>query len=151
MDAIQMLKQEHEQAKKMFAEIERANGDARGQLWKKLEPELKIHEQLEEAGLYGPVAREVGSKDAELLEWEEQHREEVGEAESMIQEIGELEPSDPAWLEKVQELRQMLEHHIEEEEGDVWPRIQEVWDHTKLAEVGEQMATMKRQKMQQAA
>ena len=151
MDAIQMLKQEHEQAKKMFAEIERATGDSRGQLWKRLKPELKIHEQLEEAGLYGPVAREVGSKDASLSEWEEDHREEVGELESMLQEIDELDPSDSGWLEKVQELRQTLEHHIEEEEGEIWPRIQRVWDHTKLAEVGEQMATMKRQKMQQAA
>ena len=151
MDAIQMLKQEHEQAKKMFAEIERANGDSRGQLWKRLKPELKIHEQLEEAALYGPVAREVASKDAKLSEWEEHHREEVGELESMIQEIDELEPSDPEWLENVKELRQTLEHHIEEEEGEVWPRIERVWDHTKLAEVGEQMATMKRQKMQQAA
>ena len=151
MDAIQMLKQEHEQAKKMFAEIEQAAADARGQLWKKLKPELKVHEQLEETALYVPVAREVGSKDAKLAEWEGHHREEVGELESMIQKIGELEPSDSKWMENVKKLRQTLEHHIQEEEGEVWPRIQRVWDQDKLARVGEQMATLKRQKMQQAA
>ncbi len=151
MDAIQMLKQEHEQAKKIFGEIEQASEETRAQLWKKLKPELKVHEQLEEAALYGPVAREVGSKDAKLSDWEAHHREEVSELESMIQEIGELEVSDPEWIEKVKELQQTLEHHIEEEEGDVWPRIQRVWDHEKLTYVGEQMAKMKRQKTQQAA
>jgi hemerythrin-like domain-containing protein len=151
MDAIQMLKQEHEQAKKMFGEIEQASGERRGQLWTKLRPELKVHEQLEEAALYGPVAREVGANDSKLSEWEEHHHEEVSELESMIQNIDELEPSEPQWMEKVKELQQTLEHHIEEEEGDIWPRIQQVWDRAKLAQAGDQMATMKPQKMQQAA
>lgn len=151
MDAIQMLKHEHEQAKKMFGEIEQASGERRGQLWTKLKPELKVHEQLEEAALYGPVAREVGTKDSKLSEWEEHHHEEVSELESMIQDIDELEPSEPQWMEKVKELQQTLEHHIEEEEGDIWPRIQQLWDRAKLTQAGDQMATMKPQKMQQAA
>ena len=151
MDAIQMLKQEHEKAKKVFGEIEQVSADERGQLWTKLKPELKVHEQLEETLLYEPVAKEVGAKDPKLSEWEEHHHDEVAELESMIQEIDELEPSDSQWLEKVKELQQTLEHHIEEEEGDIWPRIQKVWDRAKLAQAGDQMATMKPQKMQQAA
>jgi hemerythrin-like domain-containing protein len=151
MDAIQLLKQEHEQAKKMFGEIEQARGEARGQLWKKLKPELKVHEQLEETALYEPVAKEAGSKDRKLSEWEQHHQEEVSELESMIREIDGLEPSGSQWMEKVKELKQTLEEHIQEEEGDIWPRIQQVWDRTKLAQAGEQMATMKPQKMQQAA
>jgi hemerythrin-like domain-containing protein len=151
MDAIQMLKQEHEQAKKMFAQIEPASGDERGQLWKKLKPELKLHEQMEERALYKPVAKDVGSKDRKLSEWENHHRAEVSELESMIKEIDELEPSAKQWMEKIKELRQTLEHHIQEEEGEIWPRIQQVWEREKLAEAGEQMETMKRQAKQQAA
>lgn len=90
-------------------------------------------------------------EDAKLAEWDGHHREEVSELESMIQKIGELEPADSKWMEAVKKLRQTLEHHIQEEEGDVWPRIQRVWDQDKLALAGEQMATLKRQKMQQAA
>ena len=151
MDAIQMLKQQHEQAKKMFAEIEQAGADARAQLWKKLKPELKVHEQLEETALYVPVAKEAGAKDPKLAEWEKHHREEVSELESMIQKIGELEASDAKWMETVKKLKQTLEHHIQEEEGDIWPRIQRVWSQDNLARAGEQMATLKQQKMQQAA
>jgi hypothetical protein len=42
MDAIQMLKQEHEKAKKVFGEIEQASVEERGQLWTKLKPELAV-------------------------------------------------------------------------------------------------------------
>jgi hemerythrin-like domain-containing protein len=151
MDAIQMLKQDHEKAKQMFAKIQEASGEERGKLWAKLKPELKVHEQIEEAGLYGPVARDAGSKDKALKEWEGHHHEEVGEAEALIEEISALEPSDEEWLDKVLELQEALEHHIEEEEGEIWPKIQKVWDRTKLEQAGAQMETLKRQKMQQAA
>ena len=53
-----------------FAEIQAASADERAQLWAKLEPELKVHEEMEEAALYGPVASEVGSKDETLKEWQ---------------------------------------------------------------------------------
>jgi len=151
MDAIRLLKQEHEKAKQMFAQIQGASGEQRGQLWTTLAPELKVHEQMEETALYGPIASEVKSKDEQLETWNETHREEVSEAESMIEEINGLAPTDAPWLEKVKELHEMLEHHIQEEEGEIWPRIRNVWDAARLEQAGVQMETIKRQKLQQAA
>ena len=55
------------------------------------------------------------------------------------------------WMEKVEELQETVEHHVQEEEGDIWPRIQQVWDQSQLAHAGEQMETLKRQKMPRAA
>jgi len=63
MNAIQFLKNEHETAKRAFGQIQAASADQRAALWAKLEPELKVHEQIEEAALYGPVAQELGSND----------------------------------------------------------------------------------------
>ena len=151
MDAIQLLKQEHEKATQMFSQIQQASSEQRGQLWAKLKPELKVHEEMEEAALYGRIASEVGSKDEQLKAWPEAHRDEVDEAESMIEEIDGLVPAEAAWLEKVKELHKTLAHHIEEEEGEIWPRIRHVWDSAKLEQAGIQMETIKRQKMQQAA
>src|SRR5262245_31779418 len=151
MNAIQFLKKEHETAKRAFAEIQAASAEQRGPLWAKLAPELKVHEQMEEAALYGPVAREVGSRDETLTDWEELHHEEVAEAEALIEEIDGLDPTDDEWLENVQELRQALEHHIQQEEGDIWPRIQGVWDEAKLEDAGQKMEALKREKMPRAA
>ena len=151
MDAIQFLKREHEKAKRAFGEILQASGDQRGQLWKKLQPELKVHEQVEEAGLYGPIAREIGSANPELNDWEQHHHEEVGEFESLIQEINGLDPAGDEWVEKIEDAEEMLEHHIDEEEGTIWPQIQQVWDRSKLEQAGKQLEALHKQKLQQAA
>jgi hemerythrin-like domain-containing protein len=151
MDAIQFLKQEHEKAKRAFGEILEASGDQRGQLWKKLLPELKVHEQVEEAGLYGPIARDTSSANDELRDWEQHHREEVGEFESLVQEINGLDPAGDEWMEKIEDAEELLDQHIEEEEGSVWPQIQQVWDRSKLEQAGSQMETMHQQKLRQVA
>ena len=143
MDAIQFLKQEHEKAKATFGKIEQAGEGERGQLWQKLSPELKAHEQMEEAHLYGPVARDAGSRDRSLVEWEQHHRKEVGEAESMIRKIDGMDPADQAWLAQVKQLKSTLEHHIQEEEGQIWPKIRQVWDARKLEQAGTQMEAKK--------
>jgi hemerythrin superfamily protein len=86
-----------------------------------------------------------------LKDWQEHHHEEVAELESLIQEISESDPTDEEWMEKIEELEETLEHHIEEEEGDIWPRIQEVWDRSKLEQAGQQMEGIKRQHTERAA
>lgn len=143
MDAIQFLKQQHEQAKQMFSRIEQGQAGQRGQLWQKLSPELKAHEQLEEQHLHGPVAREAGARDSTLVGWQQHHRQEVSEAESMIRKIDGADPSDPGWLEQVRKLKGTLEHHIQEEEGKIWPKIRQVWDAGQLEQAGQQMESMK--------
>jgi hemerythrin-like domain-containing protein len=151
MNAIQLLKNEHEKAQRAFGEIQAASADQRAQLWARLEPELKVHEEMEETALYGPVAQEVGSRNQKLQEWQEHHRAEVLEAEALIQEIGGFDPTTDEWIEKVEELQETLEHHIEEEEGDIWPQIEQAWDQSKLEHAGRQMETLKRQKVSRAA
>jgi hemerythrin superfamily protein len=54
-------------------------------------------------------------------------------------------------MTKVQTLKQTLEHHIQEEEGQIWPRIQQAWDSSKLDQAGQQLQTLKQQKMSRGA
>jgi hemerythrin-like domain-containing protein len=151
MDAIQLLKQEHEKAKQMFQQIRSASAAERGPLWVTLRPELKAHEQMEETALYSPVAEQAGSNDQTLRDWLEHHHREVTELEGLIQQISGLDATSDQWMQKVSTLQQTLEHHIQEEEGKIWPRIQEVWDRGKLDQAGQQMERMKRQLVSQAA
>ena len=141
MQAIQLLKQEHGKAKAAFQEIEQASSTRRGALWAKLRPELEIHEKKEETHLYGPAARE-NQADRTLAEWEGAHLHEVQEAERLIKEIGRLDPSDDAWLGTVKKLRGALEQHIQKEEQQIWPKIEQLWSSERLEEAGRQMETM---------
>ncbi len=139
MDAIQFLKQQHEQAKQMFGRIEQAGAGERGRLWRQLAPELAAHEQLEEQHLYGPIAREAGGRDATLVDWEGHHHREVREAEAMIRQIDAADAGGEGWLDQVRQLESALERHIQEEEGRIWPRIRQVWDERRLEQAGQQM------------
>ncbi len=149
MEATQFLKREHETAKGAFKKIEEATPPQRGQLWKQLKPELKVHEQIEEAHFYGPISRDA--RDPQLRDWSRHHHEEVAQAEAMIEEISGLEPTDDAWLAKVKELKQTLEHHIQEEEQQIFPKAREVWDQSKLEQAGREMETGKQERLRQAA
>jgi len=151
MNAIQFLKNEHEKAKLAFQDIEGASADQRAELWAQLEPELKVHEEMEEVALYRPVAEAVGDRDQTLKEWKEHHHEEVTDAEELIDEIGEIDPTRDEWIDKIKELKETLEHHIQEEERNIWPRIERAWDRSELDRAGQQMETLKREKISRAA
>jgi len=151
MDALTFLKQEHLTAKAAFAKIEGAPAADRGRLWNELKPELEVHEQIEEACVYGPVAEEVGAKDPALAEWKERHQAEVEEVGEIFEDIEELDSGEPEWLAMVAEVRSSLETHIREEEGDIFRRIAEAWDSSRLEQAGAQLQQMKADKMRRAA
>jgi hypothetical protein len=138
MHAITVLQQQHVKAKAAFQEIEGAPVSERGALWRALRPELEQHEQIEEAHVYGPAAREAQG-DRTLAAWERTHQEQVEEAERLIREIDRLDPSDRMWLTAVQQLRSTLEQHIQREEHDIWPRIERAWGAARLEEVGRRL------------
>jgi hypothetical protein len=81
-----------------------------------------------------------------LVAWERTHHQEVQEAEGLIQKIDGLDPTADEWLQTVKKLHGALEEHIKKEEGEIWPRIQQLWDSARLEEAGRQMAAMKSQK-----
>jgi iron-sulfur cluster repair protein YtfE (RIC family) len=146
MDAIQFLKQEHQTAKAEFEKVLQASPKARGGLWEKLSPELEAHEQIEDACLYEPLSREAGGKDPKLAGWRQKHQDEVDEVEDLISEIESLAPEAEEWLTKVKEVHGSLEKHIQEEEGEIFPRISKVWDDARLKQAGTQMKEMKSKK-----
>jgi iron-sulfur cluster repair protein YtfE (RIC family) len=145
MHAIQFLKEQHGEAKAGFQKVESAPANQRRSHWQKLRPELELHEKMEETCLYGPVARER-QVDEMLASWERTHHQEVQEAESLIKKIDGLDPANDEWLQTVKKLRGALEEHIRKEEGEIWPKIERIWDSARLEEAGREMEAMKSQK-----
>ena len=157
MDALEFLKKEHQKAKGEFAKVEQGSLRERGTTWKALKPELELHEQIEEACLYGPLAQESGSGAqgtggrTSWAEWHKHHQEEVKKVEATIREIEGLNPEDDRWLAKVKEVKSSLEHHIREEEDDVFPKLSRECDRTRLERIGAQMEEMHTSKARRAA
>lgn len=139
MDALEVLRQAHEQARSGFQQMEWASPDQRGSLWARLRPELIAHEEYEERFVYKPVAKDAQARDSTLATWDDRHHAQVEEAGLLIDELAQLEPSSPAFMGRLRQLRTTLEHHILEEEGEIWPKIRQAWSPERLEQAGRQV------------
>lgn len=142
MDALEVLKQQHFEAHAAFAKIKAADAADRAKEWTALQPQLELHEQIEEAFVYDPVARDA-SQDPVLVGWEAEHESQVAEANDVIAKINALDPAEDPWLQLVTTLGATLDTHIAHEERDIWPRIRKAWTQARLERAGTQMAAVK--------
>jgi iron-sulfur cluster repair protein YtfE (RIC family) len=150
MDAFSLLKKDHDEVKKMFKEYE-AKGDkaykSKLELATKIYEELAIHETIEEEIFY-PAVREHATKkgvDIVLEGYQEHHV-----ADLLIDELKALDIEDETYDPKFKVLQENIEHHIEEEEGEMFPMAKKaVGDMAE--DLGEQMAARKEELMAEGA
>jgi hypothetical protein len=132
MDAIDVLREMHVSVKAAFREIETAPMDKRRALWAALQPELQLHEEMEELFVYGPMSEDLSDPQGALCDWLQHHQDQVAEAESIMSRIEALDPSQDSWLMEVLKLKSALDNHILQEEVMVWPEIRSQWGQEKL-------------------
>lgn len=141
MDALKLLKEDHDTAKSMFKQLEKAEGAKAAKLFGALKDALSLHEDLEETYFYPELKKEAKTEDLVLEGYQEHHVMDL-----LLQEISGLQPSDETWAPKVKVLQENTEHHIEEEEGELFPKVLKVWDAARREQVGKLMAEMKKQR-----
>ena len=141
MDALQLLTEDHDHVKKMLEELDDTTERAiktREQTFAKLESELEVHEAIEEEIFYPALKEHSKTRDIALEGYEEHHV-----VDTVIAEMGDVPVSDETWTAKFAVMKENLEHHIEEEEQDMFPKARKVFDQQELDELGERMATRK--------
>ena len=142
MDALSLLKADHDKVKKMLAEGEKTTerGEkTRTELFETLKAEMMLHERIEEEIFYPALKEHPKANDIVLEGYEEHH---------VVDEImGELEATpvtDEMWGAKFTVMKENIEHHIEEEEGDMFKQARQVFDADELEQLGERMAELKK-------
>jgi len=138
MDVLIFLKQDHDEAKQMFKKLEKAEGAEASRLWTQLRAMLSLHEELEETYFY-PELKEVAATEDLVLEGYQEHH----VMDLLIEEISRLKPSAEEWTPKISVLQENTEHHIEEEEGELFPKVRKIWDLERRKAVGEKMEEVK--------
>jgi hemerythrin superfamily protein len=142
MDALKLLEKDHQLVKRLLAEGEDTTERAektRAELFARLKRELTIHEQMEEQVLY-PALREISkSRDIALEGYEEHHV-----VDEIFSELEQTPPSDDTWAAKFKVARENLEHHIEEEETDMWQAARREFTRDELEDMGNRMLEIKR-------
>ena len=147
MDAFELLKNDHAKVSSIFDKLEPATDAAtRQQLFAQLKQELDIHAHIEETILY-PALKQA----AETRDITEEAYEEHQEVKDLLAELQTTPADSEEWGDMILELRENVEHHVEEEEGEMFTKAREVLSEQQINEIGARMSAEKQQQQKAAA
>ena len=141
MDAIALLKADHQKVKRLLAELDSTTErgiKTRSELFATIKGELTLHEIVEEEIFYPELKAHPKAVDIVLEASEEHHVVDV-----LMNELEALDVSDETWGAKAMVMRENIEHHIEEEEGEMFRQARQVFDQAELDDLGGRMAARK--------
>jgi hemerythrin superfamily protein len=140
-DAIALLKQDHREAEALFESYEKAKDNrTKATLAAKICKALSIHMQIEE-GLFYPSARKATGDDDALDEAVVEH----AGAKQLIAEIEGMKVGDDLYDAKIKVLSEQIEHHVEEEEKELFPEVKKT--DLDLVAIGAKLAARKAELM----
>ncbi len=142
MDVFKLLKQDHKEVHNLFKKIEDSSDSAiktREKTYKELARELTVHARLEERIVY-PRLRQLEKLEETVREGIEEHH----VAEQLMEEIAQMPVDDEQWLAKVTVLKEMIEHHVEEEEKELFPKAAKALEKDEIEELGQTVAEEKK-------
>jgi hemerythrin superfamily protein len=142
MDALKLLKQDHDKVKKLMKEIDDTTErgvKTREELFAKFLREIRAHEQAEEDVLYPTLLAHPKAKDIVMEGFEEHHAVDV-----LAAELEEVAYDDETWGPKFTVIKENVEHHIEEEEDDMFKKARRLLDEDELEKLGQQMEEHKK-------
>jgi hemerythrin-like domain-containing protein len=141
VDAIGLLKDDHEKMKSLLKELEEAaeqGSPKREQLFATVKEELTVHEAIEEEIFYPALKEHPKAKDL-VLEAYEEH----GVVDLVMAEIEGLSFDDERWSAKFTVMKENIEHHIEEEEKEMFKQARDVFEEAELEDLGARMTARK--------
>lgn len=140
-DVTVMLIEDHRAVDRVFQELESGQGSPqhRRELVDHVLAELVRHSVAEEQYLY-PAVRESLPDGNEVADHE---LAEHAEAEQVMKDLDGTQPGDPRFDELLGKLITAIRHHVEEEEGSLFPRLREACDSNELASLGERVGEAK--------
>jgi hemerythrin superfamily protein len=153
-DAVALLKADHKKVKELFEQVEDTGDRAKAQLQRlgdQICQELTVHTQIEEQIFYPAVKERTqrGHKEEKdmVLEAYEEH----AAAKQVIKDIQAVDSSDESFKPKVKTLSELIDHHVKEEEHEMFPAIKKLFEEEELVELGARMAELKAKLMGETA
>jgi hemerythrin-like domain-containing protein len=142
MNALDILMQDHNDVKKLLASITKSKNTAlasRKTLITRLSDLIKMHTQLEEKLLY-PLSLKEGNLEQLTREAYEEHN----AVDMLLKKALKVEVDDKNWLAKCTVIKENLEHHIKEEEQQLFPALKKILSKQELEEIGDRMLVLKK-------
>lgn len=140
MNAIELLKADHDKVEELFEQAKANEDGDNTSVFEQIKAELDVHTHIEETIFY-PALIEQGSEDLKkiVLEGIEEHR----QAKMFLKEISALSEESEKFDPKLKVLMEDVEHHVEEEEGEMFSLVEEEFDEAALEQLGSEMEAEK--------
>jgi hemerythrin superfamily protein len=135
MNAVDMLESQHREMEELFAKLEKADrSDRKQKLFAQIADKLAVHASIEEQEFY-PAVKAKRTEDI-LLESLEEH---LG-IKRVIADLMDTDADDETFGAKLKVLQEQVEHHVEEEETDLFPKVSKLFDGEQLEAIGQEMS-----------
>ena len=134
MNIFEEIRKDHEKQRTLMDLLVKTEGesDGRKELWAKLKQELRGHEKAEERYFYNPLMEHDRTQGMARHSIAEHH-----EMDELVEELEKTDMTAPKWLQTAKKLKEMLEHHLDEEEQEIFQQAGVVLteaEKSKLAE-----------------
>jgi hypothetical protein len=139
------LKKDHDQVKEMMTRIEGLSPRASAskvKLFQEMKAALTAHLRAEEKVFYDAMKPDKSARVSALEGFEEHHV-----ADVLMREISRLSPSNEKWTAKFTVLKENVEHHVEEEEGEIWAKARAMFDDARGRELGQAFVAEKEKQL----
>ena len=141
--AIQLLKDDHKTVEDLFKRYEEAGEGAveeKRTIRDRVVKELSIHAHIEEVVFY-PATKEARGETEDLVR---EALEEHAEAKQALRQLSALEPDDPQFEQVMTQLIKDVRHHVDEEENEMFPKVNEALSSQELSDLGDQLQEAKK-------
>jgi hemerythrin-like domain-containing protein len=147
MNAFQLLKEDHQKVSGIFQQLEPTTERAektRTELFARLRDELDVHARIEETIFYPAIKQAAETREIVLEGFEEHHV-----IKMLLKELETVPVDTEQWTAKLKVLQENVEHHVEEEEGEMFQKARQVLSEEDINRLGAQMEEEKKRLKEQ--
>lgn len=140
VDAIQLLTEQHREVEQLFSKFEKTKqADEQEELFVQIADKLAVHARIEEQYFY-PAVTAKKTEDM-VLEAFVEHT----SIKRLLADLLDTEADDPKFEAQMKVLKEQIEHHVEEEEGELFPAAKKVLDKEELVAIAQEMTALQQE------
>ena len=146
MDAFNLLKADHRKVEELFSQLESARGQAKLRVFEQIKTELDLHTHIEEKIFYPALEKPKQTHELTLEAYEEHDV-----VKKLLQQMSRAKTATEEWEAQAKVLQENVEHHVEEEENELFVKAQDALSEEQIEALGEQMEAEKERKQRGAS
>ena len=146
MDAFNLLKADHRKVEELFKQLESESGKRKLAVFDRIRTELELHTHIEEKIFYPALEKPEQTHDLTLEAYEEHDV-----VKKLLKSLSRARTANDEWEAQAKVLQENVEHHVEEEEGELFKKARSVLNADEIESLGEKMEAERERRQNRSA